>query len=166
MSFSYRGGVLCAEQVPLDSIAERFGTPCYVYSRAAIESAYAEFARALESRPALVCYSVKANSNLAVLALLAQLGAGFDIVSGGELLRVLAARSGQILNIASTASASGTILSQSRKTKKATTGEMKMRDRRLSSARPPDQILPANWPRNFATSPTTDPATMASNDGG
>lgn len=91
MSFSYRGGVLCAEQVPLESIGERFGTPCYVYSRAAIEAAYAEFARALESRAALVCYSVKANSNLAVLALLARLGAGFDIVSGGELLRVLAA---------------------------------------------------------------------------
>jgi len=91
MSFSYRGGVLCAEQVPLESIAERFGTPCYVYSRAAIESAYAEFARALAGRAALVCYSVKANSNLAVLALLARLGAGFDIVSGGELLRVLAA---------------------------------------------------------------------------
>lgn len=91
MSFSYRGGVLCAEQVPLESIGERFGTPCYVYSRAAIEAAYAEFDRALESRAALVCYSVKANSNLAVLALLARLGAGFDIVSGGELLRVLAA---------------------------------------------------------------------------
>jgi diaminopimelate decarboxylase len=95
MSFSYRNGVLCAEQVPLDSIAERFGTPCYVYSRAAIESAYDEYARVLQraasSPPSLVCYSVKANSNLAILALLARRGAGFDIVSGGELLRVVAA---------------------------------------------------------------------------
>src|SRR3990172_3077757 len=91
MAFAYRGGVLCAEQVSLDEIARRFGTPCYVYSRALIESAYGGFARALRRRDALVCYSVKANSNLAVLALLARLGAGFDIVSGGELARVLAA---------------------------------------------------------------------------
>jgi diaminopimelate decarboxylase len=91
MSFGYRSGALCAEEVPLDEIARRFGTPCYVYSRAAIEGAYAEFARALGKRPSLVCYSVKANSNLAVLALLARLGAGFDIVSGGELARVIAA---------------------------------------------------------------------------
>ena len=91
MSYSYREGVLHAEEVPLDDIARRFGTPCYVYSRAAIESAYGEFARALRGRDSLVCYSVKANSNLAVLALLARLGAGFDIVSGGELARVLAA---------------------------------------------------------------------------
>lgn len=91
MSFTYRAGVLCAEHVSLESVAERFGTPCYVYSRAAVESAYAEFSRALAGRTALVCYSVKANSNLAILALLARLGAGFDIVSGGELLRVLAA---------------------------------------------------------------------------
>jgi diaminopimelate decarboxylase len=91
MGFAYRNGVLCAEQVPLDDIARRFGTPCYVYSRGAIESAYREYERALEGRESLVCYSVKANSNLAVLALLARLGAGFDIVSGGELARVLAA---------------------------------------------------------------------------
>jgi diaminopimelate decarboxylase len=91
MAFAYRNRVLCAEQVPLEDIARRFGTPCYVYSSAAIETAYAEFARALAGRPALVCYSVKANSNLAVLALLARLGAGFDIVSRGELARVLAA---------------------------------------------------------------------------
>jgi diaminopimelate decarboxylase len=91
MSFDYRNGVLCAEQVPLDEIARRFGTPCYVYSTAAIKSAYGEFSQALAGRDALVCYSVKANSNLAVLALLASLGAGFDIVSGGELARVLAA---------------------------------------------------------------------------
>ena len=91
MSYSYREGVLHAEDLPLDDIARRFGTPCYIYSRAAIESAYGEFARALHGRDSLICYSVKANSNLAVLALLARLGAGFDIVSGGELARVLAA---------------------------------------------------------------------------
>jgi diaminopimelate decarboxylase len=91
MSFDYRHGILCAEQLPLEDIARRFGTPCYVYSRAAIEEAYREYADALRGHDALVCYSVKANSNLAVLALLARLGAGFDIVSGGELARVLAA---------------------------------------------------------------------------
>jgi diaminopimelate decarboxylase len=91
MTFEYRNQTLCAEEVPLEEIARRFGTPCYVYSRASIESAYGEFARALRGRKSLVCYSVKANSNLAVLALLARRGAGFDIVSGGELQRVLAA---------------------------------------------------------------------------
>jgi len=89
--FPYRNGVLCADEVPLDEIARRFGTPCFVYSAAAIEDAYREFARALQGRDAQICYSVKANSNLAILALLARLGAGFDIVSGGELARVLAA---------------------------------------------------------------------------
>lgn len=91
MSFAYREGVLNAEHVSLEEIALRFGTPCYVYSSAAITSAYGEYARALAGRDALVCYSVKANSNLAVLALLRRLGAGFDIVSAGELARVLAA---------------------------------------------------------------------------
>ena len=91
MAYAYRGGVLCAEQVSLEEIARRFGTPCYVYSRVAIERAYREFADELTGRPSLVCYSVKANSNLAVLSVLARLGAGFDIVSGGELARVLAA---------------------------------------------------------------------------
>lgn len=91
MQFDYRDGALCAEDVPLEEIARRFGTPCYVYSGAAIESAYREFGAALAGRDALICYSVKANSNLALLALLARLGAGFDIVSGGELARVLAA---------------------------------------------------------------------------
>ena len=91
MTFAYRDGMLHAEQVSLDEIARRFGTPCYVYSSAAITSAYREFADALRGRDALLCYSVKANSNLAVLALLAKLGAGFDIVSGGELARVVAA---------------------------------------------------------------------------
>jgi diaminopimelate decarboxylase len=89
--FSYQGGTLCAEKVPLVSVAERFGTPCYVYSRAAIEHAYREFERACAGRDVLICYAVKANSNLAVLNLLARLGSGFDIVSGGELARVLAA---------------------------------------------------------------------------
>jgi diaminopimelate decarboxylase len=91
MAFDYRNGVLCAEEAPLTDIARRFGTPCYVYSQRAITSAYAEFSQALAGRDARVCYSVKANSNLAILALLAKLGAGFDIVSGGELARVLAA---------------------------------------------------------------------------
>ena len=91
MAFTYRSGVLCADEVALDEIARRFGTPCFVYSAAAIEAAYAEFAGALKGRAAQVCYSVKANSNLALLALLARLGAGFDIVSGGELARVIAA---------------------------------------------------------------------------
>jgi diaminopimelate decarboxylase len=89
--FSYRNGVLCADEVPLDDIARRFGTPCFAYSQASIEASYAQYARALAGRPSTVCYSVKANSNLAVLALLARLGAGFDIVSGGELARVIAA---------------------------------------------------------------------------
>ena len=91
MTFEYRSGALCAEQVPLEEIARRFGTPSYVYSRAAIEARFGEFARALAGHASLIAYSVKANSNLAVLAVLARLGAGFDIVSGGELARVLAA---------------------------------------------------------------------------
>jgi diaminopimelate decarboxylase len=91
MAFAYRGGVLCAEQVPLDEIARRFGTPCYVYSRGVVEANLARFSDALAGRRSLIAYSVKANSNLALLALLARLGAGFDIVSGGELARVLAA---------------------------------------------------------------------------
>jgi diaminopimelate decarboxylase len=91
MSFAYRDGVLCADELPLEEIARRYGTPCYVYSASSIERAYGEFRDALEGRRALVCYSVKANSNLSLLALLARLGAGFDIVSAGELERVLAA---------------------------------------------------------------------------
>lgn len=91
MPFAYRAGALCAEQVPLEDVARRFGTPCYVYSRAAIEAAYRQFTDELAGRRSLVCYSVKANSNLAVLSVMAKLGAGFDIVSGGELARVIAA---------------------------------------------------------------------------
>ena len=89
--FALRGGRLHAESVPLESIAARFGTPCYVYSRAALEAGYRAFDEALAGRDHLVCYAMKANSNLAVLGVLARLGAGFDIVSGGELARVLAA---------------------------------------------------------------------------
>ena len=91
MAFDHRAGVLCAERVSLEDIARRFGTPCYVYSRTAIERAFRAFTDELAGRPSLVCYSVKANSNLAVLQLMARLGAGFDIVSGGELARVIAA---------------------------------------------------------------------------
>lgn len=89
--FTYRNGTLCAENVPLAEIARQYGTPAFVYSRAAIEHGYREFSGACEGRDVLICYSVKANSNLAVLNVLARLGSGFDIVSGGELARVLAA---------------------------------------------------------------------------
>ncbi len=87
--FRYRDGELCAEDVPLADIAARHGTPTYVYSRAAIEAAYRSYSDAFAGTPHLVCYALKANSNLAILALLARMGAGFDIVSGGELARVL-----------------------------------------------------------------------------
>jgi diaminopimelate decarboxylase len=90
-AFGYRRGELHAEAVPLSRIAEQFGTPCYVYSRAALTKAYRAFDAAFAGRDHLVCYAVKANSNLAILNLLARLGSGFDIVSGGELERVLAA---------------------------------------------------------------------------
>lgn len=90
-AFALRGGELHAEDVPLARIAAEVGTPCYVYSRAAIETAYRAFDSAFGARPHLVCYAVKANANLGVLSLLARLGSGFDIVSGGELARVQAA---------------------------------------------------------------------------
>lgn len=90
-AFTYRDGELFAEGVALSAIASRFGTPTYVYSRAHIEAQYRSYADALQGVPHLVCYAVKANSNLAVLNLLARLGSGFDIVSSGELERVLAA---------------------------------------------------------------------------
>lgn len=79
------------EGVALSTIAARYGTPCYVYSHAALTAAYAAYSKALAGLPARICYAVKANSNLSILRLFAQLGAGFDIVSGGELTRVLAA---------------------------------------------------------------------------
>jgi len=84
-------GELALDGMKLSQLARRFGTPCYVYSRAMIEAAYREFDTGLAGVDHLVCYAVKANSNLAVLDVLARLGAGFDIVSGGELARVLAA---------------------------------------------------------------------------
>lgn len=89
--FSYKDGVLCAEEVALSELAERHGTPAFVYSRASIEANWRAYATALAGRKALICYAVKANSNIAALNLLARLGSGFDIVSGGELERVLAA---------------------------------------------------------------------------
>ena len=89
-AFSRQDGVLHAESVALTDVAAEFGTPCWVYSRQALESALDEFQRELRGLDALVCYAVKANSNLAVLDVLARRGAGFDIVSAGELKRVLA----------------------------------------------------------------------------
>lgn len=89
--FNYRDGELYAEEVPLARIAEAVGTPCYVYSRATLERHFQAYREALGSHPHLICYAVKANSNLAVLNVLARQGAGFDIVSQGELERVLAA---------------------------------------------------------------------------
>ena len=89
--FSRVGGELHAEGVSLAAIAERYGTPCYVYSRAALEGNFRAFDTAFAGAPHLVCYAIKANSNLAVLNILARLDCGFDIVSGGELARVIAA---------------------------------------------------------------------------
>ena len=92
--FSYRGGALHAEEVSLHEIARRHGTPCYVYSRAALEARWRAFDRAFAAYEHLICFAVKANGNLAVLDTLARLGSGFDIVSGGELARVQAAGGG------------------------------------------------------------------------
>ena len=89
--FGYRQDRLYAEEVPLSAIAERVGTPCYVYSRATLERHYRVFDEAFGDWPHHICFAVKANGNLAVLQVLERLGAGFDIVSGGELARVLAA---------------------------------------------------------------------------
>ncbi|MGI9336396.1 MAG: diaminopimelate decarboxylase [Gammaproteobacteria bacterium] len=90
-TIDYRGGSLHMERVDLEALAQRFGTPCYVYSRADIESNWRAFDRAFGAQPHLVCFAAKANANLGVLDILARLGSGFDIVSGGELERVLAA---------------------------------------------------------------------------
>lgn len=89
--FAFRDNHLCVEQVQLGDIAQRFGTPCYVYSLAALQEGYRQFESALAGCEHLVCYAVKANPNLAILNQFARMGAGFDIVSGGELQRVLAA---------------------------------------------------------------------------
>ena len=89
--FQYQGSELYAEGLPVTDIAARFGTPCYVYSRATLERHWHAFSDAFHGHPHLICFAVKANSNLAVLNVLARLGSGFDIVSVGELERVLAA---------------------------------------------------------------------------
>ncbi|MEY3220759.1 MAG: diaminopimelate decarboxylase [Pseudomonadota bacterium] len=90
-AFTYQSGVLYAESVDLQTIAEKYGTPCYVYSQTLIEENWLAFDAALGEQPHLICYAVKANSNLSILKLLAQLGSGFDLVSGGELEKVLMA---------------------------------------------------------------------------
>jgi len=89
--FAYADGVLCADGVSLARIAERFDTPCYVYSGAAVDAAYASIDAALAGAPHFIAYAMKANSNLALLARLERAGAGVDIVSGGELARALKA---------------------------------------------------------------------------
>jgi diaminopimelate decarboxylase len=89
--FLYRDGVLHAEDVPLPAIAAAVGTPVYVYARATLTRHYRLFAEALDGLPHLICYAVKANGNLAVLKLLGDLGAGMDVVSGGEYARARAA---------------------------------------------------------------------------
>src|SRR6267378_6960524 len=89
--FHYVGGTLSCEQVPLESLAKKFGTPLYVYSQRTLTDHFQKLDRALTPLDHLVCYAMKSNSNLAVLRTLADLGGGFDIVSGGELQRVIAA---------------------------------------------------------------------------
>ena len=89
--FEYKNNQLFAEDLALQDIAEEYGTPCYVYSRATLERHWHAFNDAFGDHPHLICYSVKANSNIAILNILSRLGSGFDIVSVGELERVLAA---------------------------------------------------------------------------
>src|SRR5919109_830409 len=89
--YPYRHGQLCCESVPLTKIADAVGTPAYVYSKAALLDTYRAYDHAFKDVPHLICYSIKANSNLAVIATLARAGAGADIVSGGELHRALRA---------------------------------------------------------------------------
>jgi diaminopimelate decarboxylase len=91
MAFHYQQSEFYCEDVPLKDIAARYGTPLYVYSRDAIEKAYASYTSALAQHDHLICYAVKANSNLAVLQVLVEMGSGFDIVSVGELERVIEA---------------------------------------------------------------------------
>ena len=89
--FNYKGDSLLAEAIPVADIAQKYGTPCFIYSRATLERHYGVYQEALKGCPHLICFAVKANSNIAVINVLARLGAGFDIVSGGELERVIAA---------------------------------------------------------------------------
>src|SRR5262245_22617077 len=89
--FHYVGNRLCCEQVPLVTLAKKFGTPLYVYSQRTLTDHFQKLDKALRPLDHLVCYAVKANSNLAILRTLANLGSGFDIVSEGELRRVIAA---------------------------------------------------------------------------
>ena len=89
--FAYRGGELHCEGVSLAGLAKRIGTPLYVYSQSALEQQFRQFESAFSDTPHITCYAVKANSNLAILALFRKMGAGFDIVSGGELRRVICA---------------------------------------------------------------------------
>ncbi len=92
-AFTYRGSssslTLCCDEVDVERLAKRYGTPLYVYSATAIRARIAAYERAFEKQSHTICYSVKANSNLAVLRILAVLGCGFDVVSGGELQRVI-----------------------------------------------------------------------------
>ena len=90
-SFNYRDTQLYAEDVAVQAIAQQYGTPCYLYSKATLQRHWHAFNDAFGEHPHLICYAVKANSNLAILNVLARLGSGFDIVSLGELERVLAA---------------------------------------------------------------------------
>src|SRR5580658_1254445 len=89
--FAYRTNTLYCEDVPLADVAQREGTPCYVYSKNFIRGRLREYDEAFGALPHRICYAVKANSNLAILELVAATGAGFDIVSGGELFRVIKA---------------------------------------------------------------------------
>src|SRR5213080_1465168 len=89
--FPYRHGQLCCEMLPLTKLADAVGTPAYVYSKAALLASYAAYDHAFKDVPHLICYSIKANSNLGVISTLAKVGAGADIVSGGELHRALRA---------------------------------------------------------------------------
>ena len=91
MNFYRRNEVLYCEEVPIPDLCHKFGTPAFVYSRSEIEQNFFSYQRALSSQRHLICYAVKANSNLAIINLLARLGSGFDIVSRGELHRVIAA---------------------------------------------------------------------------
>ena len=89
--FNYQDNQLFAEHCSVRDITEQFGTPCYLYSRATLERHWQAFDRAFGSHPHLICYAMKASSNIAILNILARLGSGFDIVSIGEMERVIAA---------------------------------------------------------------------------